>query len=168
MKSWYALFTKPRCEEQVGEILSEKGIETYVPTIQVRRRGRDVVRPFFPRYMFIRVDFDEIGLSEVKWTPGLTDIVGFGGGPTRVPEEIIEELQERLEEINSRGTFSPFKPGDRVRIRSGPLRDFEAVFDAHLSSSERVRILVKVLDELTRLEIEKRVEIDEEAIEPVD
>ncbi|MFQ5859547.1 MAG: transcription termination/antitermination protein NusG [Anaerolineae bacterium] len=154
MEAWYALFTKPRCEQQVGEILSAKGIETYVPIIQVRRRGRNVERPFFPRYMFIRVDFDQVGLSEVRWTPGLTDIVSFGGGPTRVPQAIIRRLKKRLHELNSGGTYSPFKHGDKVRIKSGPLRDFEAVFDAHLSSADRVRVLVNVLGNLTRTEID--------------
>lgn len=154
MKSWYALFTKPRREQQVGEILSEKDIETYVPIIQVRRRGRTVERPFFPRYMFIRVDFDEVGLSEVKWTPGLTRIISFGGAPTPVPEAIIETLKERLEDIKSGGTYSPFKKGDKVRIKSGPLQDFDAVFDEHLSSADRVRILVNMLGNLRRAEID--------------
>lgn len=154
MKAWYTLFTKPRREHQVSEILSEKDIETYVPTIQVRRRGRTVERPFFPRYMFIRVNFDEVGLSEVKWTPGLTRIVSFGGGPTQVPEVMIEELKERLEVMNSNGTYSPFEKGDKVRIKSGPLQDLEAVFDEHLSSADRVRILVSVLGDLTRTEID--------------
>lgn len=162
MASWYALFTKPRRERQVDVILSEKGIETYLPIVQTRRRGKIVERPFFPRYMFIRCDFDEIGLSEVKWTPGLTRIVSLGGGPTEVPERLIERLQERLEELNSSGTYTPFKKGDKVRIKSGPFRDFEAVFDEHLSSADRVRILVKVLGGL------RRTDIDLDDIEPED
>lgn len=153
MESWYTLFTKPRREQQVSEILSEKDIETYVPIIRMRRRGRTVERPFFPRYMFIRVDFNQVGLSEVQWTPGLTSIVSFGGGPVRVPAEIINHLKQRLHELNSSGTYSPFKKGDRVRIKSGPLRDLEAVFDTHLSSADRVRILINVLGNLTRAEI---------------
>ena len=154
MRSWYALFTKPQREQQVSEILSEKNIETYVPTIQVRRRGRTVKRPFFPRYMFIRVDFEEVGLSEVQWTPGLISIVNFDGALTRVPETIIDHLRERLQEVNSNGTYSPFKRGDKVRIKSGPLRDLEAVFDRHLSAADRVRVLVNVLGGLTRTEID--------------
>jgi transcriptional antiterminator RfaH len=154
MKSWYALFTKPKREQQVSEILSEKDIETYLPIIRVRRRRRTSERPFFPRYLFIRVDFNNVGLSEIQWTPGLTDIVSFGGGPTVVPEEIIDRLKERLGEINAGGTFSPFKKGDKVRITSGPLQDLEAVFDAHLSSEDRVRVLVHILGKLTRTEID--------------
>lgn len=155
MTSWYALFTKPRREQQVGEILSEKGIETYVPTIRVRRRGKTVEKSFFPRYMFIKCDFDRIGLSDVKWTPGLTRIVSFGGGgPTEVPEPMIDRLKTRLREINSEGTYSPYKKGDKVRIKSGPFRDFDAVFDEHLSASDRVQILVDVLGSLRRAEID--------------
>lgn len=154
MEAWYTLYTKPRREQQVSEILSEKGIETYVPTIQVRRRGKMVERPFFPRYMFIRCDFDEIGLSEVKWTPGLTRIISFGGGPTKVPDAIIERLQEHIQKLRTDGEYSPFKRGDKVRIKSGPLRDFEAVFAEHLSSADRVQILVTVLGNLRRAEID--------------
>lgn len=154
MESWYALFTKPRREQQVGEILSEKGIETYVPTVQVRQRRRMVEKPFFPRYMFVRLDFGEVGLSQVQWTPGLSRIVSFGGGPTPVPEAIIDRLREQLEHLSSEGTFSPFKPGDRVRVKSGPLQDFEAVFDTHLSTRDRVRILVEFLKNVRRVEID--------------
>ncbi|MFQ5596149.1 MAG: transcription termination/antitermination protein NusG, partial [Anaerolineae bacterium] len=156
-----ALFTKPRSEHQVGEILGEKGIETYVPMIQVRRRGRILERPFFPRYMFVRLDFDHVGLSDVQWTPGLTRIVSLGNGPTPVPDDIIDRLKEQLEQLAREGTFSPFKPGDRVRIKSGLLQDFEAVFDTHLSATDRVRILVESLHNV------RRVEIDLDDLEPL-
>lgn len=155
MESWHALYTKPRCEQQVDEILSEKGIETYVPLIRVRQRGKTVERPFFPRYMFVRCDFDEIGLSEVKWTPGLTGIISFGGGgPTKVPDAIIERLKTRLQEINSEGTYSPFEKGEKVRIKSGPFRDFDAVFEEHLSTADRVQILIEVLGGPRRTEVD--------------
>ena len=154
MKHWYALFTKPRREFQVSEVLGEKDLETYVPAIRVRRRGKTVERPFFPRYMFVRVDFEEIGLSEVQWAPGLTRIVSLGGVPTRVPEAMVRQLRRRLRELNSEGVYSPFRKGAQVRIKSGPLRDFEAVFDTHLSSADRVRVLVKVLGNLRRAEID--------------
>ncbi len=161
MELWYALFTKPRRELQVGEILGEKGIETYVPMIQVRQRGRMLEKPFFPRYMFVRLDFDHVGLSDVQWTPGLTRIVSLGNGPTPVPDDIIDRLKEQLEQIAREGAFSPFRPGDRVRVKSGLMRDFEAVFDTHLSATDRVRILVEVMNNV------RRVEIDVDDLEPL-
>jgi transcription elongation factor/antiterminator RfaH len=159
MKNWYALFTKPRKEHQVADALAEKGIETYVPTIQVRtRRRRLVKRAFFPRYIFARIDFDVVGVSVVRWTPGLTNIVSFDGRPAWVPDEIVERLKERLDDISAakedQDYASRFRPGDRVRILDGPFKDFDAVFDRRLSASDRVRVLLDVLGRATKYEIE--------------
>jgi len=159
VKSWYALFTKPRKEHQVADALAEKGIETYVPTICVRtrRRGR-VRRAFFPRYIFARIDFDTIGISVVRWTPGLSNIVNFDGRPAWVPDEIIERLKARLDDMNAveegQDSAPQFRPGDRVRILDGPFKDFDAVFDRHLSGSDRVRVLLDVLGRITKCELE--------------
>jgi len=91
----------------------------------------------------------------------LTRIVSLGNGPTPVPDDIIDRLKEQLEQIAREGTFSPFRPGDRVRVKSGLMQDFEAVFDTHLSGSDRVRILVEVMRNV------RRVEIDVDDIEPL-
>jgi len=37
------------------------------------------------------------------------------------------------------------KPGDTVVIDSGPFEGYEAILDDHLSGSERVRVLLKML-----------------------
>ncbi len=159
MESWYALFTKPRKEQQVADALAEKGIQTYVPTWRVHTRGRGwVQRPFFPRYIFARIDFDAVGISVVRWTPGLTNIVSFDGRPAWVPDEIVERLKERLAEMDAAAegrVYAPrFRRGQRVRILEGPFKDFEAVFDRHLSASDRVRVLLDVLGRVTKVEVE--------------
>jgi transcription antitermination factor NusG len=50
--------------------------------------------------------------------------------------------------------YGPLCQGDRVRIKSGPLRDLEAVFDQSLSQANRVRILVDVVGRMTPVELE--------------
>ena len=69
-------------------------------------------------------------------------------------------LRERLGGIEEVG-YRRLRQGDRVRIRTGPLRDLEAVFDQPLSPKERVRILLNVLGRMTP------VEIDYSQIEPL-
>jgi transcriptional antiterminator RfaH len=43
------------------------------------------------------------------------------------------------------GVFDLFKPGDRVRVLSGPFRDYEGVFDMRLRGTDRVRILLEMV-----------------------
>lgn len=155
MERWYVLYTKPRMERHVGNLLQSKGIETYVPTMKVTRRHRPTVdRAFFPRYMFARVDLAAIGLSAIRWTPGLTSIVNFGAGPAAVPDEVVALIKARLAEIEEHGYGSPFCSGDRVRITEGPFKDFEAVFERPLSGADRARVLIDLLGRLTACEIE--------------
>jgi transcription antitermination factor NusG len=47
-----------------------------------------------------------------------------------------------------------FKSGDRVVIKGGLLKDFEAIFDQALSSQERAMILVELLGRWTRCEVD--------------
>jgi transcriptional antiterminator RfaH len=157
MERWYTLYTKPRMEQHVGELLKSKGIETYVPTINVhRKRSPMVERAFFPRYMFARVDLEAIGLSALRWTPGLTSIVSFGGGPVVVPDEVVTLIKARLAEMETHGYAARFRSGDRVRIIEGPFRDLEALFERPVSAGERVRVLIDLLGRLTSCEVEAK------------
>ena len=102
------------------------------------------------------MDSSAVGYSSVAWTPGLRKIVSFGGQPLVVRDEVIDTLRHRLErmEVSGYPVEQRFKSGDRVLIKSGPLRDLEAVFDRSLSSSDRARVLVDILGRLTACEME--------------
>ena len=158
MKHWYALYTKPQMEQRVSAILQAKGMETYVPTIPVYkgRRRTEKSRAFFSCYLFARMDLSIVGYSSIAWTPGLRKIVSFGGQPAVVRDEVIETIRHRLErmEVSGYPVAQSFKSGDRVVIKSGPLRELEAIFDKSLSSSDRARVLVDILGRLTACEIE--------------
>lgn len=162
MERWYALYTKPRKERQVNTLLRGRGIETYLPTVRrkVRRRDRPDRVVFFPCYLFARLDFEVVPLSSVAWMPGIRRIVSAGSQPAPVPDEIVELVRERLEEIEEI-RYGNLRQGDRVRITSGPLRDLEAIFDQPTSSADRVRILLDVMGRMTS------VEIDSSEIKPI-
>ncbi len=155
MEHWYAFYTKPSKEHHVSSLLENKGFETYLPTIQVRQNGKRKTVPFFSCYLFVRMDAAE-ALPAVRWTPGLRRIVSFGQQPAAVADEVIDTIRRHLKQMEEAGypVEQRFKPGDRVRIKSGPLRDFEAVFDRSLSSSNRAKVLLDLLGRLTTCEIE--------------
>lgn len=151
---WYTLYAKPHKEPQVSSFLKNEGYEVYLPTVHVRSRGRQKTVPFFSCYLFVRMN-GSLDLSSVRWTPGLRSIVSFGGRLAIVPDEAISVLKQRLSRMHESGyPVHPFKPGDRVAIRSGPLADFEALFDESLSSRDRARVLVSCLGRWTRCEVD--------------
>lgn len=155
---WYALYTKPHKEQHVSAVLQARGVETYLPTIPVYkgRRRTEKSQAFFPCYLFARMDPGAVGYSSVAWTPGLRRIVSFGGQPAVVRDDVIDMIRHRLKRMEASGypLEQRFQSGDRVLIKSGPLRDLEAVFDKPLSSSDRARVLVDILGRLTACEIE--------------
>lgn len=145
MLRWYPLYTKPRAEARVAEALSARGVEAWLPRLAFHdRQGTQVVRPFFPRYLFARLDWEEGGAVSVRWTPGLTSLVAFDGCPAWLADERMAYLRQRLDGLDG-DAYMALKPGDRVRITSGPFRDLDAIFDRQLNGRERVAVLLEIL-----------------------
>jgi len=155
VKHWYALYTKPRKERQVNILLQGNNIETYLPTVQrkVRRRDRPERVIYFPCYLFARVDFEVTPRPSIDWMPGVRRIVCSGTQPTVIADEMVDLIRRRLHDTEEMG-YSNLKQGDLVRIKSGPLRDLEAVFDQPLSAADRVRVLLDVMGRMTPVEID--------------
>jgi transcription elongation factor/antiterminator RfaH len=146
---WYVLHSKPRMEDMLAEQLELRKIETFAPRIRVQvvnPRARKV-RPYFPGYIFIRVDLDKTGLTGLQYVPGASGLISFGGEPAFVPDGLIHAIRQRVDEINASGgeLFDVLKAGNTVLIHSGPFAGYEAIFDARLPGTERVKVLLKLL-----------------------
>jgi transcriptional antiterminator RfaH len=155
---WYALRSKPRKEEVVWRQARDQGYEVFFPRLRVHTvnpRARKI-RPYFPGYLFVKVDIEASGLSVFQWMPHATGLVTFGGEPSSVPENLIAAIRRRLDEINEAGgeVFDGLKQGDMVTIHYGPFEGYEAIFDARLPGSERVRVLLQLLSNQRRLPVE--------------
>jgi transcriptional antiterminator RfaH len=150
-ESWYALRSKPRKEEVLWQQLIAREVEVFFPRIRVNPvnpRSRKL-RPYFPGYMFVRVDLEEVGLSKFNWMPHAIGLVSFDGEPATVPENLIHEVRKRIDEIAAAGGefFDGLQSGDPVRISSGPFAGYEAIFDTRLPGTERVRVLIQMLSD---------------------
>lgn len=157
MEHWYALHTKPRKERMVRDALVNRGLEVMYPVLPAQRRSRRSLAeaPFFPRYLFARLDFDVIPLSSINWMQGMTGVVCFGGEPTVVADEVIRWLRARVEEA-ARGDYHgglPLVPEARMRVVAGPLKGMEAIFDRRVPGEERARVLIQLLGQLRSCEI---------------
>jgi transcriptional antiterminator RfaH len=148
---WYVLRSKPHKEAIVWMQVLAHGFEAFYPRLHVEPvnpRARKA-RPYFPGYLFVRANLDQIDLATFQYMPHAVGLVCFGGIPASVPDEIVAGIRRRLEEIEAAGgeLFHRLKPGDPVLIQDGPFAGYEAIFDARRSGKDRVRVLLQLLNE---------------------
>jgi transcriptional antiterminator RfaH len=156
MEHWYTLHTKPNAEYQVAAALRRRGIQAFLPEIESpNRRHKGRRRPFFPCYLFIKVDLERAGVSCVQWTPGLRRVVAFDGRPMPLSDEAIDLIRRKLEDFNAAGGWrdDTFRPGETVRISDGPLQGMLAIFEGPSTPSERVRVLLTFLGHARRVQL---------------
>ncbi len=158
---WYALRSKPRKEEVVYRQIVNQQIEVYYPRIRVHPvnpRARKI-QPYFPGYLFVHVDLEAIGFSYFQWMPHTMGLVCFGEEAAIVPDNLIFELRKRIKEIAEAGGefFDGLKRGETVYISQGPFAGYEAIFDARLPGSERVRVLLKLLNDQRQVPMELNI-----------
>lgn len=149
MNFWYVMQSKPRKETLLRERLRIQRIEVYLPSIRVKPvnpRARKE-QPFFPGYLFVHVDLEKIPLSEFRRIPGSIGLVCYGGEPAYIGEPLIREIQKQIEEITDldNNYVDRFRTGDSVVISEGPFATYKAMFDCRLSGSDRVRVLLDLL-----------------------
>lgn len=148
---WYVMHSKPRKENFLFEQLRYHNIEVYNPfLLHTKSQAKNSIgKPFFPGYLFVHVDMESQGLSNLKWIPGSVGIVCFGGEPAYLPDILITLIKEKVNMLNSstKESCPRYRKGDMVVIATGPLEGYRGIVDEYLPGKERVRILLKTLSE---------------------
>jgi transcriptional antiterminator RfaH len=161
MLNWYVFQSKTRKEQFLCEQLHMREVETFFPCIRVNpvKSSNQKLQPYFPGYVFGRVDLEAMGRSALNWLPGLIRIVNFGGDPVSVQDYLIHVIRQHVDTINrSAGEAArAFRPGDVVTIQGGPFAGYEAIFNAHLPGRDRAEVLLKML-EGSQLRVELAIE----------
>jgi transcription antitermination factor NusG len=125
---WHAVYTKPRWEKKVDEILGKKNIESYCPLNKVQRQWSDrkkiVQEPLFASYVFVHVE--EKVLPELKKVDGILNLVYWLGKPAVIRDHEIDVIRRFLNEhMNVHLEKALVNLNDQVRITSGPLMELE-------------------------------------------
>ena len=151
---WYLVFTKVRSEFKAQENLNRQGYVTYLPVMQKkhRRNGKHVftTEPFFPRYLFIRLNQETDNWRPISSTIGVSHIVRFGGVPAAVPKDLIECLQSHEDSEGVQPATQKLNQGDKVTIIDGPFAGMEGVYQ-QLKGSERVAVLLDIVGKNTQV-----------------
>lgn len=145
---WYVVQTKPANEERVKGNLLNQEIETFLPLLGTYEysHGNMVqrIKPLFSSYLFARLDL-MLHYYRVKYTRGVSKILGSGDGPIPISEKVIETIKGRIGEDNLVKLEDDFHEGDLVQVTSGPLKDLVGVFQKRMSARGRVKILLSLI-----------------------
>ena len=148
MNLWYVIQTKPKKEEEANSYLSTRGVEIFSPLIETfaLKNGRmdKELKPLFPGYIFGKFDLEQ-NYPLVRWGRGVKKVLGFGGYPTSISEEVVEIIKERTDTEGIVRLKQNFKANDVIRIKTGPLKDLLGIFERWVSDNERVRILLNLI-----------------------
>jgi transcriptional antiterminator RfaH len=108
--------------------------------------------------MFVQVDVDDIGLSIFQWMPHTLGLVCIGDEPAIVSDNILIEIKNRVDQITEAGgeLFEGLAHGEPVTISDGPFAGYEAIFDTRIPGSERVRVLLQLLNDKRLIPLELR------------
>jgi transcription antitermination factor NusG len=154
-EKWYAVYTRPRWEKKVAEILTRRKIENYCPINKVVRQWSDrkkmVHEPLFTSYVFVRISEKE--LIPLKQTDGVINLVYWLGKPAVIRDAEIEMIKRFLSDYNNvKLEKTHVSVNDTIRILGGPLMEQEGQV---LSVGKKsVRILLPSLGYLMFVEVE--------------
>lgn len=128
VKKWLAVYTRPRWEKKVNQLLLDKGVESYCPLNKIRRKWSDRIKiveePLFKSYVFVKVNDED--RSDVRMTPGVINFVYWEGKPAVIKEKEINAIKRFLDEYeNVDVQLLDVKVSQRVKVTAGPLMDQE-------------------------------------------
>jgi len=155
MRRWYVVRSQRHAERRARENLERQGFEAWLPLCKRRRRHarkmETVLRPLFPRYLFVAVDLETTPWRPMLSTFGVAEVIQGPQGPVPVPAPVIEGLRARADEAGVLTLEPPaYEPGAKVRITAGPFADVEGIFQAR-TDAERVAILLTLMGRAVRV-----------------
>jgi transcription antitermination factor NusG len=118
MKNWFVIRSKPRKEKSLYYKLMNRDLDCYFPKFKVNpvNSRSQKEKPYFPGYMFINVNIEEVGGSTFKWMPFSNGLVCYGNDPSEVPANTFKELKNRIDNINGAGVMNNngLEPGTNI------------------------------------------------------
>lgn len=127
-RKWLAVYSRPRWEKKVNQLLIEKGFESYCPLNKVKRKWSDrmktVEEPLFKSYVFVKVKDED--RTAVRMTPGVINFVYWNGKPALIKEKEISAIRRFLDEYENVELYPMnVEVNQRVKVTAGPFMDQE-------------------------------------------
>ena len=148
--NWYAVYTRSKHEKKSAQLLTEQGIEAYVPLRRVIRQWSDrrklVLEPVIRGYIFVHVDRSHY--EKVLSTDGVVRYVWFNGKPAVIPEKQINTLKAVVgSDVEIESLPEILKPGVLVRVIAGPLAGLEGEL-LRIAGKQKVVVRLHALQQM--------------------
>jgi transcriptional antiterminator NusG len=165
---WYVVHVYSGFENKVAQSIREKaekqGLadkfeEVMVPTeevVEVRRGSKvNTERKYFPGYVLVKMDLNDVTWHLVRDTPKVTGFLGAGSKPQPITEteaqRILKQVKEGVERPRSAISF---EIGDEVRVADGPFESFNGVVEEVDEGRNRLKVSVSIFGRSTPVELE--------------
>ncbi|HWV71001.1 MAG TPA: UpxY family transcription antiterminator [Pseudosphingobacterium sp.] len=130
-KRWIVIYTRPKWEKKVNQLLNQQGIDTFCPLVKMHKQWSDrnkiVEVPLFSSYVFVQTN--TIDQFKIKQVAGVVDLVYHCGVPAEITEDEIMKIKllmqndhfHELEQI----PYDQVSKGDRIKVKKGILSDWQ-------------------------------------------
>lgn len=154
---WYVAQVKPNGFERAEVNLVRQGFETFMPlrceTVRHARQMRDVLRPVFPGYLFIKFGSQRADWRKINSTFGVSRLISFEAGkPAPVPDALMAGLRARCDDHQVLQPLDDLRTGERVRMLSGAFADFVGEVE-EMVANDCVRLLFELMGQTTRVDV---------------
>ena len=151
--------TKPNEEVRAYQHLSRQGFGVYLPrymkTRRLVRKVDTVVRPLFPRYLFVALDLARDRWRSIQSTFGVVGLVMSGEQPVPLPAEAVDAVRAR-EDVRgyvTLGLAAGLGVGSKIKLVDGIFAGHAGVLDK-VADERRVAALVQLLGRQVRVYVD--------------
>ena len=153
---WIAVATHANAERQAVQNLKHQGYECYCPYTHVlrrhARRSETVHRPFFPGYLFVRLDLNRDQWRPIIYSRGVRSLVRFGDELGVVPDAVIESLVagEASGGLKPAPASERLEVGQQVSLHGTLFDDFLCTVQS-IEARDRVCVLLDLMQQTVKM-----------------
>ena len=155
---WAVVNTHPHREHIALEHLERQDFHAYCPLIRRRlshaRRVTEVLRPFFPSYLFVKIIPTAQRWQPLMSTIGVRSIVRCGDELSLVDDAFVQSLKAREVEGAICRPQSPYHVGQQIRLAGGAFDGLVATI-IEMHERDRLTVLMDLLNRPVKVKVEE-------------
>jgi len=138
-------------QDQIARILIPS--EDVVEMRDGKKRTKN--RIFFPGYMLVDMELNNVTQHMVLNTPGVTNFVGPKNKPVPLHEDEVRRILGRVEDRKDQEIIEiPFHEGDPVKVIDGPFSEFSGIVEEINPEKRKLKVMVSIFGRSTPVELD--------------